>query len=354
MNKEHLILKDDHIISPFFSSYADRVCIEVVGSSAESLPCAELYCNTADGESHLYAAYPAAADGDLYSCSFFFDPINLQIYENAVSFRIVFRGFTSVSRFSMEEHTDSAQESVETVSAVFTDAQGNKWVPVLQADRTTQVNVPVVPNNVLFIGNSILLGMSGAYGMCASSPRHDYCHHVQQAILTRNPHCRFSKLYGSMFEHSTNREEFEAWWSVDPNGHTGRPAKDSFTEDLDLIIIQLGDNVGIQKLANFLECTPILLERIKALCPRARILWVCGWFNSLLTTPPITRFCEEWKLELVDILSTRSPEAQSYSGAPYETADGTVATVKDTWITHPGDLGMRLIADRIIATLSLS
>ena len=80
MNKEHLILKDDYIISPFFSSYADRVCIEVVGSSAESLPCAELYCNTADGESHLYAVYPATADGDLYSCSFFFDPINLQIY----------------------------------------------------------------------------------------------------------------------------------------------------------------------------------------------------------------------------------------------------------------------------------
>ena len=36
------------------------------------------------------------------------------------------------------------------------------------------------------------------------------------------------------------------------------------------------------------------------------------------------------------------------------TADGTVATAKDTWITHPGDLGMRRIADRIIATLSLS
>jgi hypothetical protein len=353
MNKENLVFRDGHIITPFFSSYADRVCIEATGTG-EGRPGAELYCITATGDELLYATYPATAEDGLYLCSFFFDPINLQIYEKAVSFRIIFRDFGSISHFSMEEHTDSAQEAAETGSAVFTDDTGEKRVTVLQADRVTQIAVPVIPRHVLFVGNSILLGMSGAYGMCASSPLHDYCYHVQQAILVHNPDCRFSKLYGSMFEHATCREEFEAWWGIDPNGHTGKPAKDSFTDDLDLIILQLGDNVGTQKLANFLECTPILLQRIKALCPRARILWVCGWFNSPLTTPPITRFCEEWKLERVDILSVRSPETQSYSGAPYETADGSVATVKDLWITHPGDLGMQRIADRIIETLSLS
>lgn len=353
MNKDSLVQKDNCIISPYFSSYADRVCIEVAGVAAGSCPSIELYCNTAGGESRLYATYPATADGSVHKCSFFFDPINLQIYEEAVSFRIVLRDFDSISHFTMEEQTDSAGAVTETVSTVFTDGDGNKWVPVLQADRTTQINVPVVPKNVLFIGNSILLGMPAAYGMCASSPKADYCCHVQQAILAHSPNCKFSKLYGSMFEHATCREEFEAWWGVDPNGYTGKPAKDSFTEDLDLILIQLGDNVGIQKLANFLECTPLLLERIKTLCPGARILWVHGWFNSPLTSPPIARFCAEWKLERVDVLTTRSPETQSYSGAPYETADGSVATVKDTWITHPGDAGMKRIADRIIATLSL-
>ena len=352
MNKDNLVSRDGHIITPFFSSYADRVCIKAAGTG-EGAPRAELYCITATGLELLYATYPAAARDSAYICSFFFDPINLQIYEKAVSFRVIFRDFTAVSHFSMEEHTDSAQEAADTVSAVFTDARGEKRVPVLQADRATEITVPVIPKHVLFVGNSILLGMHNAYGMCASSPRHDYCYHVQQAILAHSPDCRFSKLYGSMFEHATCRKEFESWWGVDPNGHIGKPAKDSFTEDLDLIIIQLGDNVGTQKLANFLECTPILLQRIKTLCPRARILWVCGWFNSPLTTPPIARFCEEWKLELVDILPARSPESQSYRGAPYETADGSTATVKDTWITHPGDLGMRRIADRIIATLDL-
>lgn len=353
MNKEHLVLKDGHIISPYFSSYADRVCIEAAGYRADSDPRAELYCNTADGESRLYAAYPAAADGDLFSCSFFFDPINLQIYENAVSFQIILRNFSSVSHFSVKEETDTMQEVSCSASHVVIDAAGCKWVPVLQADKTSEVLVSTIPRNVLFVGNSILLGMPGAFGMCASSAKHDYCYHVRQAILEKSPECRFSKLYGSPFEHSMSSEEFEAWWGVDPNDHTGRPAKESFTPDLDLIILQMGDNVGTQKLANFLACTPVLLERIKALCPRARILWVHGWFNRPLTAPPINRFCQEWQLESVDISSTRSPESQSYSGAPYTNSDGTGGIVKDIWITHPGDLGMERIAGKIIKTLNL-
>ena len=55
----------------------------------------------------------------------------------------------------------------------------------------------------------------------------------------------------------------------------------------------------------------------------------------------------------MDILPTRSPETQSFSGAPFVTADGSTGIVKDTWITHPGDPGMCLIADRIIETLDL-
>lgn len=60
MNKDSLAIKDGHIISPHFSSYADRVCIEVVGAATGNCPSVELYCNTAGGESRLYATYPAA------------------------------------------------------------------------------------------------------------------------------------------------------------------------------------------------------------------------------------------------------------------------------------------------------
>ncbi len=31
--------------------------------------------------------------------------------------------------------------------------------------------VPVVPKKVLFVGNSLLLGMFNLYGMCSSSPK---------------------------------------------------------------------------------------------------------------------------------------------------------------------------------------
>lgn len=353
MNEKNLVPKEDHIISPHFFSYADRVCIQATGAGAGPQPRAELYCNTAQGQGNLYATYMAEACPEGFRCDFFFDPINLQIYHQAVSFRIVFRDFASVSRFSMDEQTDSAQEEIRTDSAVVTDAAGRKWVPVLQADRVSSILVPTLPQKVLFMGNSILLGMGGAFGMCASSPKHDYCYHVQQAILEHSPHCQFQKIYGSPYEHSTTPDEFEAWWSRDPNGHTGVPAQDSFTADLDLIILQIGDNVGTQKLANFLMCTPILLERIKTRCPRARILWVHGWFNSPLTAPPIGKFCRDWQLEEVNILSTRAPESQSRSGAAYTRPDGTTGIVKDIWITHPGDLGMERIARKIIEILDL-
>ena len=287
MDINNLFSKEDHLITPHFSSYADRVCVKVTGDSAGALPYAELYCNTPDGTSRLYADYPAVQGGEHYSCDFFFDPINLQIYENALSFQVILRNFSSVAYFSLTEETDSALEIHCTKSHVFVDDAGRKWVPVLQADKTTEIPVSTLPKSVLFVGNSILLGMPGAFGMCSSSAKHDYCYHVQQAILEKSPHCRFSKLYGSPFEHSMSTEEFEAWWSADPNGHTGKPAKESFTTDLDLIILQMGDNVGTQKLSNFRTCTPILLERIKTLCPKARILWVYGWFNGPLRTSSV-------------------------------------------------------------------
>ena len=87
MKKENLVAKDGHIITPHFSSYADRVCVAVTGSGTDPLPYAELFCDTADGVSHLYATYPATAENGQYRCDFFFDPFNLQIYENAISFQ---------------------------------------------------------------------------------------------------------------------------------------------------------------------------------------------------------------------------------------------------------------------------
>ncbi len=354
MHIDTLVRQGAAFVTPHFQSYEDRVCFCLTGESNGPSPQAELFYSTAEGSLRLFDTYPAVTSGGSCSCKFSFDPVSMGIYQKALSFRIVVRDFSQVAHFSLEERSDTTQEVLPSTSAVFTDAAGNKLVPVLQADRLTKLCVSTLPRKVLFVGNSILMGMHGAYGMCASSPKHDYCYHVQQAIRSRNPDCVFSKLYGSLFEHATCREEFEAWWGTDPNGHTGKPARDSFTEDLDLIILQLGDNVGYgKKLANFLVCAPLLLERIKVLCPRARILWVHGWFNSPLSAPPICRFCEQWQVEQINVLSERSLESQSFSGAPYRTPDGTITTVKDTWITHPGDLGMRRIADRIIEALNL-
>ena len=119
--------------------------------------------------------------------------------------------------------------------------------------------------------------MFNTYGMCATSPAKDYCHHVQTAIRAFHPDCRFAKLHGSGFEHADTMDAFEAWWSTAENVYTKKPARESFPTDLDLIVIQLTDNVNTEaKVVVFDQTADILLRRIRQRCPRARILWVHG------------------------------------------------------------------------------
>lgn len=198
-------------------------------------------------------------------------------------------------------------------------------------------------NKVLFIGNSLLLGMFNKYGMCASSPEKDYAYFVQREIKKHNPDCIFTKLYASGFEHSESMEAFEDWF---------KQAEDSFSKDLGLIFIQLGDNVNTdEKILNFNKTADIFLERIKKMCPYAKIAWIHAWFNKRNTIDKLTELCARQQIEMIDISDIRTEENEARSGQICENEYGEKAVVKDAWITHPGDGGMKKIADRIIESL---
>ena len=354
MDKTNLLHQENTFRTPAFRTLADLISVRLTGCAASDAPQVELHYTTANGEMCLFQAYPAKQAGEEFSCAFDFDPISLSIYQKAEKFQIIARGFTAITHFSLEERVDTEQTAAHSHSIVFTNKNGMKFVPVLQADKKTTVPVSTVPKKVLFVGNSILVGMHMAFGMCASSAKNDYCYHVQQAILTASPQCEFYKLYGSPYEHSSNKEEFEAWWGTTPNGYTGKPAKCSFTEDLDLIFLQLGDNVNTDsKRDTFRFSAPQLLQRIKQLCPKARVIWVHGWYNNHLNHDSILAVCKEFRIEDINIADLKCKENQSSSGHLYTAPDGSVKVVNDAWITHPGDAGMALIAQRIIAKLDL-
>ena len=54
-------------------------------------------------------------------------------------------------------------------------------------------------------------------------------------MLLKNPEAQFAKLSGRAFEGCVDRAAAMQWYEMQ---------KENFSEDLDLIIIQLGDNVN--------------------------------------------------------------------------------------------------------------
>ena len=196
---------------------------------------------------------------------------------------------------------------------------------------------------VLLLGNSLLLGMFDTYGMCSTDPQSDYAYYLTQELVAREPNCKISKLRISQFEMCESVEDFEAWFSM---------ALPYFESDLDLISFQLMDNVNNEaRWEAFRKTFPELLRRAKELCPNARIIWVHGWYNQ----PTILDFANQTVAELgvenIDIGATRKKENESYRGQISLNAEGEQIVVDDTWVTHPGNKGMREIADILISKL---
>ncbi len=194
--------------------------------------------------------------------------------------------------------------------------------------------------NVLFMGNSLLLGMFDLYGMCSTDPQSDYAYYVCGELKKREPDCKIAKLRVSQFEASESREDFETWFES---------VKHYFEEDLDLISLQLLDNVNdAARQAAFRSNFPELLKRLRESCPKARIVWVYGWYMQ----PAVLNFAletvESLGIESIDISSTHTKENESYSGQISLNAEGEEVVVDNEWITHPGNSGMRAIADIII------
>lgn len=293
---------------------------------------------------------PLREDGG-FETVYRFDPISLGVYQNAVRFRVALRAETEnaefcVSHISLEEGQAADGKTREGRAAE--PPFGSAMPGAEEAAKFT------VPQKVLFVGNSLLLGMFNRYGMCASSPRKDYAYYVQQEILKYNKDCVFTKLHGSGFEHAESMEAFDEWFFREPNTYTQRPARESFTEDLELILLQLTDNVNTdKKIANFKETADLFLKRIRALSPKARIVWVHGWYNKYNTYDWLVELCRRWKVERIDISDLHTRENEAFLGQLCENAAGENVPVTDIWVTHPGDKGMREIAGRILKVLGL-
>lgn len=194
-------------------------------------------------------------------------------------------------------------------------------------------------SNALFIGNSLLEG-NYAFGMAASDSHHDYYHYVTSEISNRNPSFLAKKVLGKTWEEFTSIGDQNDWLN--------KYLLPELSPDLDLVLIQLGDNINTpERLAVFGQGSINMLKFIQQQCPKVHIVWVGEWFSNVDRQTLIARACAETGCQFVDISDLCTVANQSAIGNIIRDDDGTTMTVTDDGVAiHPGDAGMLGIANR--------
>ena len=316
--------------------------------------------------------------------TFEFDSANLVVYGDAVSFFVIVNSTTSskpgtitINKLSVNEpssvelHDMYDDDFLTMLEKIFVNIEQNKSdidsIPISAKPVLTGANgekydlqvgssgnlvaVPHIPNKTLFMGNSLLLGMDtsgakgGAFGMAATSPRNDYFYHVSQAILAKKPTATFTKLHVAAFEQAESNEAAESYIAANSA---------AWTSDLDLVIIQIGDNVNSPiRQTTFNTNFPKLLQKIRTNSPDARIICVSGWFNYNSIADDVQRIANEKGCDYIFIKPLYVAENMGVAGATVTYADNSTGVIDPAWVSHPGNVGMQAIANVILDKMDM-
>lgn len=195
---------------------------------------------------------------------------------------------------------------------------------------------------MLFVGNSITLhgpsekiGWAGNWGMAASAAGKDYVHLVTDAV---------AKLRGRKPEvRVVNVAEFErAYETFD----VAAKLKDEVAFQAKTIVVAIGENVPALKTdaakAKFKESAVRLLMLLKGDGRSALYVRSCFWADTAKDAA-LKEACATAGGVFVDI-GTLGKDESNYARSERKIAHEGVAR-------HPGDKGMRAIADAIIAAI---
>lgn len=223
-----------------------------------------------------------------------------------------------------------------------TSPNGNKYI--IQVDNDGNLfTVPVIPKKVLFIGNSLLLG-HGTFGMCATDSKNDYYYHVKEYLKTFNPEVICDKQHGAPFEQTETQPGIDSWIASNINNKA---------TDYDLVVIQLGDNVNNDARNELFKTScKQLLQAIRNHMPRARVVWAGEWYYTAQRQEIISKGCVETGSTFIDIVDLTINENRGAIGDIITADNGTQTTVTSSGVaSHPGNKGMKAIADRLIEKL---
>ena len=238
--------------------------------------------------------------------------------------------------------------STETKSDVSYIQAPNKKYFMQANDNGNLQLIDVIPNKTLFIGNSLLIGNQHdnyAFGMCATDINNDYYHHITQYILNIKPNATFEKISGTDFEGATSQNTVNNFLS-----NTLLPHLD---DNIQLVIVQLGDNVNTQeKVTMFNSSCLELLQFIRTYAPNSRVVFVGEWYSSAQRQTIIANACKNSGCQFVDISNLNTTENQATIGTIITFPDGYTRTVTSAGVaSHPSNIGFEKIANKIIENI---
>lgn len=259
-------------------------------------------------------------------------------YINFTNFKFYYSDITETSIYAENfndiiKNIDSKISSSNTIKSdvSYIQAPNNKYFMQANDNGNLQL-IDVIPNKTLFIGNSLLLGNQHgdyAFGMCATDINNDYYHHITQYILNRKSNATFEKIRGTAFEGATTQNTV-----TDFLNNTLLP---KLNNELQLVIVQLGDNVNTTEKINIFNSSCLqLLQFIRTHAPNSRVVFVGEWYSSAQRQTIISNACKNSGCQFVDISMLNTTENQSSIGTTITFPDGYTTTVESSGVaSHP-------------------
>ena len=196
--------------------------------------------------------------------------------------------------------------------------------------------------NYLAIGNSITRHGVCDYwwiecGMAATEPSKDYFHLVIDEIKKQN-----NSVVSCTFN-------FGVWEMLATDRAQTRIMLDPYLNpNINLITIQLGENAS--DLTNFETDFEFLINHVKKQCPKAQIIIVSDFWEFNGRDQMKINAAKKCDVKIADIRAIKNNRKyQSSLGTKVFGADGEKHVIEHNGVAaHPGDEGMKYIAEKII------
>lgn len=249
---------------------------------------------------------------------------------------------------NLDEMKNEIESNKNTISSIksfgeMTSPNGTKFILQI-SDSGEFVAVPKLPSKILYIGNSLLVGFG--FGMAASNSSEDYYYKVNSYLEGKGKTLTKDKISGTGYEGTTSESEQDEWLTNTLSSH--------LNNELELVIIQLGDNVNTDERISALENgSKKLIRYIRQNAIKARVAWVAEWYSNSTKQTYISNACAECGATFIDISDLPNVSGNKANvGDVITRDDGTTFTIDNTGVaSHPSSQGMTAIANRIIEAL---